>query len=132
MLCHSPFTAFELTVILGAGSLGLVGRLDSFGRCIAPRDLDLPGLSVFTFRKADPQDPIIEFRCCAFGCYCLRQSEGSGEFAIGAFHTMVVVTLSFLFEPSLALERYHVVLERKFEVFAAHAGEFGLENEVVL
>src|SRR6185369_7583859 len=94
--------------------------------------LNATGLRLFSFRQRHAQHAVVVLSGCTLGGNCLRQSEGTGEGAIRALDSMVVISLIRLFKSSLTTEGNDIVLNREIEVFLFHSREFGLEDDVVL
>src|SRR6185369_692123 len=94
--------------------------------------LNATGLRLFSFRQRHAQHAVVVLSGCTLGGNCLRQSEGTGEGAIRAFDSMVVVSLIRLLKLALTAEGNDIVLNREIEIFLVHSRELGLKDDMVL
>src|ERR1043166_1269668 len=109
----------------------------SFLRCAAVCSelsnfhFDLFWFRFLCFRQRHREDAVLVGSLDFTGVHRNRQRERSLEFSEEPFRSISFSFLPFLLFLPLARERQHIPVERDFDVFLLHAGNFGLEYQVV-
>src|SRR6267143_2161395 len=100
--------------------------------CTFAANLNAARLRFFALRQCHAQYTVLVFSSRSFSRNRLRQSEGTRERAVRAFHAMIIIRVLVFFELSLTTQGDHIVFDRQLKVFPFHSGQFGFQHDVVL
>src|SRR6266404_5273539 len=119
-----------LLLLLGQGRTGIAGGFCPIGS--AALNFDLLGFGLLAFRNRDFQYAVVESCAHVFRINVAGQREGAVEAPVGALDSKEVVSLFLIFQPALAADGQHVVLDPYLNVLFSDAGKLDLHHNVVV